>query len=293
MDWTHYSLVFHLESPLHIGYRKVGNLMQTRRYVPGKNLWAALTERIVWLAGQGNNAVAYQKVGETLQKHFRFGYLWPARATEEAGQWIPPTKPHFPWEENDPAYWDYLYLDGTARTALAGDRRTAAEGALYEVEFIAPYTREGQPVYLVGELWVCNDVPTPISVNNGHTVDLQWEEAIKALQLGGERTYGWGRITLMKCFKDGSTIWEWKKDREGVILKPKNNLLPTHALAVAFNEEKPLAGLQGPIEPWLGWEYQGQYRLSKVRILYEPGAKVNNDSFEARLHPWGYLYSNS
>ena len=46
MAWQKYDLAFQLLAPLHIGYRKVGNLMQSRGYVPGKNLWAALTARL-------------------------------------------------------------------------------------------------------------------------------------------------------------------------------------------------------------------------------------------------------
>ena len=296
MAWKHYRLLFRLESPLHVGYRKVGNLMQTRRYVPGKNLWAAMTVRIVWLAGQGNSARAYQAVGETLKKHVRFGYLWPAHATEkdEHGRWILPTTPHFPWWKE--ARWDYLYLDSRARTAIDPDIGTAAEGMLYDVEYIMPYTREGNPVYLIGDLWVRHEMPSHVDVN-GTTIPLQWQEALQRLQIGGERTYGWGRIALeteLEPSADHMTTWQWKwcEEHDDVILHNRQHKhLPAHALAAPLSDEQPLAGIQGPVEPWLGWEYRGQFRLSDVRILYEPGARISR-SFQARLHPWGYLYQS-
>ena len=46
MRWTTFSVIFRLRTPMHIGLCKVGNLQQTRSYIPGKTLWGALTE---WL----------------------------------------------------------------------------------------------------------------------------------------------------------------------------------------------------------------------------------------------------
>ena len=298
MTWTHYRLVFRLESPLHIGWRKTGNLMQTRRYVPGKNLWAALTERLIWLAGLGNAPQAYRCVGEYLKACFRFGYLWPTYEGR-TDEW----QPHFPWDEpQGPEYWDYLYLDGTARTALAPERRTAAEGMLYEIEFISPYTREGHPVYLVGDLWVQTGMPSAIDLNSS-TIPLPWEQALQRLQIGGERGYGWGRIQLAECRKNAPLTWPgwaWQGHEEAVVLHPleqEGTRLPAHALAADFTNaaghtEQALRGIRGEVEPWLGWEYQGSFRLSIARIMYEPGARIDRapQSGEATLHSWGYLY---
>ncbi len=297
MAWEHYRLVFRLESPLHIGYRKTGNLMQTRRYVPGKNLWAALTERIVWLAGQGDSAEAYQEVGRALKEHFRFGYLWPTYSGRMQG-W----QPHFPWDEDDPAYWDFLYLDGTARTAQRPEVRTADEGSLHEVEFIAPYTRKGEPVYLVGDLWVKDDTPDQVSLNRA-AIPLDWQKALQYLRIGGERTYGWGRIRLVELEnrresgEDSGGLqlwgngWNWSEENGEVVIKgEKDAHLPVHALAAQFNDEPPVSKAEGPIEPLLGWELaeNGRYRLPEARIAYEPGAVVS-EGFEAVIAPWGYL----
>ena len=298
MTWTHYLLVFRLESPLHIGHRKAGNLMQTRRYVPGKNLWAALTERLVYMAGQAPNAQAYRRVGTALKQSFRFGYLWPAQATEkdEQGNWCPPTRPHFPWDESDLAYWDYLYLDGTARTAQIAEARTAAEGSLHEVEFIAPYTREGHPVYLVGDLWVREDgLP-----EQADSVPLKnaWQNALRRLQIGGERTYGWGQVALvseLRALQSRQTSWGWTYQDQGqkiVLVIPTNARLPVHALAADLDSQSAIQPAEGPIEPWLGWERNEQgFRLPQARIMYAPGARVK-DNFTVLVAPWGYLYQN-
>ena len=300
MAWKHYLLVFRLQSPLHIGYRKVGSLMQTRRYVPGKNLWAGLTQRIVWRMGQAHNPDAYRRVGDILRAHFRFGYLWPAHAPANSS---PPQKPHFPWEKADPAYWDYLYLDGIASTAQDSSTRTAAEGTLHQVEFIAPYTREGQPVYLVGDLWVDEAAFSASNTAFHQAVQEHWQAALQRLQLGGERSYGWGQMTLAKCDPTDTLCWGegwlWKEQdsKVKIIIKQEESRLPMHALAVKCNEndvagpaEEPVGDVKGPVEPLLGWERQraGHSALSMIRIAYEPGARAGKN-LKAEIAPWGYL----
>ncbi|MCD6387855.1 MAG: hypothetical protein J7L69_00485 [Desulfobulbaceae bacterium] len=310
MTWTHYRLVFQLKSPLHIGWRKVGNLMQTRRYVPGKVLWGALTARIVQMAGWGSDSNAYRQVGEALKQCFRFGYLWPAQGQKNnSGQW----SPHFPWQKESKAYyWDYLYLNGMARTALTASERIASEGMLHQIEYIMPFTREGAPVYLIGDLWVRENLEE--CSNDAFRYVQNWEEALNSLQLGGERGYGWGRVCLI-CLepddKSTTTItwgdgWKWTSEKAGsdehVILewKEKNRdegYLPVHALAADFsapNEEEKegaVSEIEGLIEPWVGWEYTSKgFQVSRARILYQPGAKLRSN-FQGILHPWGYLYS--
>jgi hypothetical protein len=47
MNWIGYRVVFRLRSPLHIGWRKAGNVQVTRPYLTGRSFWGALTERLV------------------------------------------------------------------------------------------------------------------------------------------------------------------------------------------------------------------------------------------------------
>ena len=290
MAWKHYRLVFRLQSPLHIGYRKVGNLMQTRRYVPGKNLWAALTERLVHLAEQGHRAVAYREVGTILKAHFRFGYLWPARATEKDKQEnrCPSTRPHFPWDESDLAYWDYLYLDGTARTAQIAEARTAAEGSLHEVEFIAPYTRKGAPVYLMGDLWVKEEY-LPRDVSNVPVRDA-WKQALQVLRVGGERGYGWGRVErcLLEPTTSKATVagFSWGEQGNEVVVGISEGLpILAHALATGDNA---LSNIQGMVEPLVGWEQQpdGRYKVSQPIIVYTPESTVTRE-MQVRINVFG------
>ncbi len=260
MAWVHYSLVFRLESPLHIGWRKVGNLMQTRPYVPGKVLWAALTARLTQDLGYGASGQKYRDIGQRVQENFRFGYLWPS----VDGQTL-----CFPWEYDD---FDYLLLDSYASTAQDPACGAAEEGSLHETEFIAPFTRDGRTVFLVGDLWVESSLPS----------DLQcWQKALGKVQLGGERTYGWGRVRLEKMEKSGSrqTVagYEWEEKCGEVIIKLKENYhLIAHALAAG---EGAVQNVSGPVEPLVGWEMneQGRFQLSQALICWQPGAVIAAD----------------
>ncbi len=63
-----------------------------------------------------------------------------------------------------------------------------------ETEFISPDTRTGQPVFLTGKLYSKIDLPAPLE---------DWQNALKKLQVGAERGYGWGRLRLNSCDKQG------------------------------------------------------------------------------------------
>jgi len=277
MAWIHYPLRFRLLSPLHVGHRRVGNLMQTRPYVPGKVIWAALTARLTRELHSNPQRKHYKDIGDRLQEHFRFGYLWPSLDGET---------PYFWWEHED---FEYVFLGSYVSTALDYGRGAAEEGSLHETEFLAPYTRdEGLPVFLVGDLWVRED---SLPDNLKH-----WREALERVQLGGERVYGWGRVRLIISQKEksgqGSTVtglrWQ-EQDGEVAIVVPAGRRLLAHALAESLLRDD----VSGPIDLLSGWERDNDdpkriWRLSRVKIAYAPDAKAKRE-LRLKLNPWGVL----
>lgn len=277
MAWTHYRLVFRLLSPLHVGYRKIGNLMQTRPCVPGKVLWGALTARLVRDLGRGANGQAYQQVGDEVRRRFRFGYLWPSLDAQ---------CPYFPWEYDD---FEFLLLGSYASTALDYGREATEEGSLHETEFIAPVARDGRPVYLLGDLWVQEDGLPP---------ELQgWREALKNVQLGGERAYGWGRVRLESDLASSGqpssrqTVadFPWKEEGGEIVLSlSQGTRTNAHALAAGSSA---VGGIVGPVEVLVGWETgvsgRSGERLSAARVCRAPGSLVAPDPVEVRVGPDG------
>lgn len=254
MSWQKYDLVFRLHSPLHIGWRKTSNLMQTRKYVPAKNLWAALTARLTRGAGKGAEGQAYVAIGAQVQECFRFSYLYPALKDGEE------YKVYYPWENE--AEFDYLFLDSYASTALNYESQAAEDGLLHDTEFIAPVTRTNEPVFLQGYLYLQKkgeELPPALT---------PWRTALGKVQLGGELGYGWGRIELVKGYPKAV------KGSGEPISMLKDGKITAHLLA------ENITGVSGVIEPVLGWERNNddkndkKWTLSKVNVCYGPGSKV-------------------
>ena len=115
------------------------HLFRTRPYVPGRQIWAALTAKLTLLFGLSD----YQKVGSALEEVFRFGYLYPS--LEEGYPHIPCfTKDKgltFGWGERclTRREFEKKFLSSTASVAIDPQSFTVEEGMLYQVEFVSPY----------------------------------------------------------------------------------------------------------------------------------------------------------
>jgi len=276
MSWQKYSLTFRLLSPLHIGWRKLSNLMQTRPYVTGKVMWGALTARLVRDHNAGATGTDYERIGLQVNEMFGFGYLYPALPTvaDQPVQCANALTLHYPW--SDP-HFDYRFLDSQASTALNYDQQAAESGLLHETEFIRPYARplsdetSAPQVYLVGDLYVRTELPAELQ---------GWQDALTQLQVGGERGYGWGRLELV--------------NPAPLVGRPVTGK-PTGALVtgclIAHLRVGNSTNIAGPIEPLIGWERDNKngaaWKLSdKAVICYAPGSKVTTDS-TFQIGPYG------
>jgi len=263
---------------MHIGQAKIGNVQRTRPYVTGRVLWGALTLRLTRdrFHGQGpaNRFEQYNPVGREVQDYLAFTYFYPT--TNRDGNvtcWS--------WDEGFPP----RFLSTYASTALTYPQQSADEGTLHEVEFISPRTLDsGEQVYLVGYVFVQEGAPA-------------WQPALRRLQLGGERGYGWGRVDLVGDPDpwDGKPLFDgrYTVDPDAwppVLTAGENAYLLAHALAAEFGERKPVQGVQGEIEPLVGRETDPDGRfgvqVSEARICYAPGSKVVEGS-RFRIGPYG------
>lgn len=255
MSWTCYEVTLRLLTPLHIGWMKEGNLQRTRPYALGKNIWAALTMRLT--RDDPSLGRAYREVGSRVQQDLAFSYFYPG--TEADG-----CVPVWPWD--DPERFSWLFLGAAAATSINPGRRAAEETSLHETEYISSCTREGNPVHLVG----C------IFVRDGS--DLRWREALSRLQVGGERSYGWGRLQPRgepRPVQAPACLWGWQMHLSGrrpVLSGASGSTLHAHALA---------DGLQvtsGTLEPLVGRETTDAARhgaaVAAARLSWAPGSAV-------------------
>jgi len=267
MSWQAYEVILRLRSPLHSGWRKVGNLQMTRPYVTGRMLWGALTMRLTRDAFQRRGAAIdsreYQELGEKVHKSLTFTYFYPALKSNNGYQVV------CPWE--DESTFRRRFLSSYQSTALSYPQHSAAEGMLHEVEFISPRTLDtGEDVFLKGYIF------------EREGCDLNWQSALERLQIGGERGYGWGDVELVDVPQsaderlfDGLATFKGDGDIP-VIHLPTDGRLLAHTLAANLS-------VAGDVEPLVGREwrsndarrrYAGQY-VAFSDICFTPGSVVH------------------
>ena len=248
MTWTPHRITFRLLAPLHIGWRKTGNLQQTRSYVTGRSFWGALTARLT-RDGIGND---YAAMGDAVDDQLAFTYLYPTTC---------PTKVSlFPWGKTQEEF-EWQFLHSYVSTAVNADN-AADESTLHETEFIAPRTRDDLPVYLLGYVF------------EKEGCKLKWRDALKHLQFGGERGYGWGRVQVLAnpdpiqdCFDYPFEACDFNAERP---------LLPRVATLPILAHTRSSVPLNGRVEVLLGREtradngFGGAY--SDPAITWEPGS---------------------
>jgi hypothetical protein len=267
----------------------VGNIQRTRAYLPGKNLWAALTARLT-RGGQAGEfplpvAACYEAVGEAVRRNLAFSYFYLLTLGEGVAFYPRLTKAGLVYgpKRLDEREFQWRFLSSYASTALDYQAKAAEEGSLHEVEYLSPHVRNnGEPVFLTGYIIEHDDSPR-----------LPWRQVLDRLQVGGEQGYGWGRLKrvgegapqplppgekLFDLYTIVPDVWppQLSLDEEAPLL--------AHALAVEFKEDNlvhyPLEGLEGPLEPLVGREWDNRGRtgagrlVSPARICYVPGSIV-------------------
>ncbi len=271
MAWQSYQVIFRLRTPAHIGWGEVGNLLRTRSYITGRVLWGALTMRLTRHTTDAQhvapNAQDYQRVGMQVHEVLAYTYFYPATRNADGHQMV------WPWE--NPAQFRYRFLSSYGSTALSYPQQAAANGMLHEVEFLVPHTKDTiEPVFLVGYIFASDKCILP------------WQAACQYLQIGGERSYGWGDLELMSCQPAGNSLFEnqvlFDGSRERPILqlkKAQTLLAHTHASRVSAN---------GDVEPLVGREWRrhpGQH-VAHTGICFVPGSKLKED-LEVKIGNFG------
>jgi hypothetical protein len=273
MPWTVYQIILRLHSPLHIGYREVGYLRHTRPYITGRALRGALVNRV----GRNQNICGeepddpFRCVSKTFAQYLTFTYFYPALKVKD--KW----EAQFPWE--DEAGFRRRFLSSYVSTALTYPQQTAAEGLLHEIEFISPRTLDtGEPVYLMGYVFVQEE--------RLKKEKYDWVGALRRLQLGGERGYGWGDVRLVgepAPVTDGLLLFDkisFKTDEKRPVLALKENE------AVLAHTSAQNATLSGPVEPMVGREWRGDkgsqkhigQHLAYNGVCFAPGSRTQQPS---------------
>lgn len=268
MTWKAYPVSFRLLSPMHVGWRKLGNLQQTRPYLIGRSIWGALTARLTREQGSSD----YEGIGGEVDKQLTFTYFYPSIVQNPTSMTL------WPWPGDTWDEFSWTYLGSYASTALEGGH-SAEEGSLHETEYIAPHTRlirdangntDIKPVFLVGYIFVKGDCT------------LSWENALSKLQFGGERSYGWGRVKLetplplsplpqpVKCFGYSVNC----SGSLPVMTLDKGESILAHTVAENVSCDGTIEPLVGRVTKTSGFGNEH----AKPEICWMPGSKVKAEA---------------
>lgn len=272
MSWQVYRLIFQIKSPLHIGWRKVSNLMQTRYYIPGRMFWGALTQSLTHWMGETD----YRKTGLLVQENLCFSYFFPAED---------PDLPLYPMHKPKGSYYgnyssidfEKKFISITASTAIANENNAAEEGSLHEIEYLKPSLNLGEPVFLVGHLFVQKKEEIMTEDNDVKIGDFSlFHQIIASLRIGGERRSGFGCLEL--CIKNCQPVGDIfgytfiEENQQCIVTVQKDSPLLAHALINGLS-------LKGTIEPLVSREWSNKggpgRQLSLLGLCYIPGTLVN------------------
>jgi len=202
-QWQKIEVIFKLKSPLHIGYLpfKGSVISPTRYYVPGRNLWGAITKRATENLFDNPEAKNYKDVGGAVKGNFLFSYfylydgktVYMPRYTDKGLMF----GDEYPWK------FEYKFIGGRVLTAIDGSSGTAKDESLHEIEFINDKFRDEngniKNTRLIGCIWVKKGCKLPDS--NGEEVKVEKNgismdgfSLIEELILGGESKYGFGQV---------------------------------------------------------------------------------------------------
>ncbi|HXF93540.1 MAG TPA: hypothetical protein VNK46_12340 [Nitrospiraceae bacterium] len=271
MAWRVYRVAYELRSPLHVGYHKIGNVQRTRYYVPARNIWGAITEKLT-RAGFTASGVAegdYVAIGEWVRQHCAFSY-WFFHAGEQL---------LFPSFQTTGVLYGHLtesvftqrYLSAHVTTALDAATTSAELGSLHEIEIIVP--NEGDDAHrltLAG--WIFLDDIAVCALGD----ESKWGRWLGDLQMGGERRYGFGQVRLGK---NG-----WQPQSDGRIFDRDKVRLGEDRPQVQVTQGQPFLAhtlaqgvcASGAIEPLIGREtvrsdrFGG--RLTGAQMCWIPGS---------------------
>lgn len=283
--WARLELIYELESPLHVGYlpAKGSVVAPTRYYVPGKNIWGAVTKLATEYLYENPAGENYREVGERIGEYFRFSYFYILEDDEIY---------HPCFSKEGLVYgskkmitedqFEYKFVGGRISTSIDFSSKTAQQGSLHEIEFINDkYTDKNGNIKntkIIGIVWVSMDAGLPSEAGNSR-VDIKNDgpyvnglNLLKKLTLGGEQNYGFGKVKLLQVNKEKKLYFvDDNLCKDNVIITVKEGK-PVISHVEVFRENKVDSPVyfRGDIELLSGREYS----LQEKERFKKPGERI-------------------
>ena len=304
--WKKFDVIFKLKTHLHIGYMpfKGSVVSSTRYYVPGRNLWGAVTKRITEFLHTRPSADDYKKIGKEVMQNFRFSYFY---LYDRKTIYLPHyTDEGIKFGEITKAEFEHRFIGSIISTAIDSKSRTAKDETLHEIEFINNKFKDGngniKAVKIAGCIWVKENAKIEdkkiIINNNGILIDNF--NIIQELILGGESKYGFGHVLLESIKKKEFCNKNSEEASEKIItIEIKSNKpIPAHlkyTKDIKFKGDVELLTGRGYYDPKTlennnASDNKPGKEISKIEYYFSPGIVLQKDKdIKCRLNWDGTL----
>ncbi|OPY72514.1 MAG: hypothetical protein A4E62_00836 [Syntrophorhabdus sp. PtaU1.Bin002] len=296
MSWNVYRLVYQAKSPIHIGWHTLGYINLTRYYIPGRTMWGAFVANLTRTYGD-KGIEDYKTFEVLLTKDVLVSYFYPA---------LEPEKPMLPKFTSGGLFYGDLpahaferqFVKSFGQTAVAPGSNTAQDQSIHESEYIAPVIKaedgSQSQVYFVGYVFINDHAGIngkPVGWE-GNSINLK--RAVSEIFVGGDRTYGWGRLVIDDRFTEANPTKFFNameflpSDDKSLVWFPGDipGPIPAH-VSVSSG-----LALKGDIEPLAGREWSargpGQTIVSLNNTLcWMPGSILTEDQPQKRTFAIG------
>jgi len=280
VTWSLFRWVWQLDGPLHVGMPPAGSLNRTRLYVPARAVWGALTAELA-RAEAGSTEPKYQIVGENLQVHHRFTYLFPAELQDGGWKaWLPTYRDGIglAWRREDRV--DDAVSDRAFRRRLLFTRPgtsidpatdAADDGSLRETECVQDHWRdehgrEAGDVALVGYVFL-----RVAKAKDKYPPERRRLDAINTLFVGGDTRYGLGRMQRASLdLVSSAQVFDTQATLGADTPEVTSSAVFAHARADQ--------GMTGAVELLGGWDRGSLRRLDQASPLWQPGSRSESPS---------------
>ena len=303
MTHTCYRLTFKAESPVFIGDKKIGIIQQTKRYIPGKTMWGAITANVtrgLIDGGATYSPALYRGIGKCVEDCIRTTYFYPT--TDDKNILIPRfTKDGLQYGQMSKNEFESTFIKSFVSTATVGSHGAAKDESLHETEYVVNKIKsddEYKQVNWIGYLFIKGSENSKYTLSNHvgfenievgydkHSVKLI--DILKQLYVGGDNRYGFGRLVLTTS-QISNDVFNFKINLNSLKFNIiEQNPIFAH-LKINYNGKKPYLG---NIEPLVSREYgkKGFGRnIVPHGIAFTPGTCFMEEISNIEIKSFGIL----
>lgn len=326
MTYRTFQVVLRLGASLHVGWRRTGNLWQTRPYILANQLLAALAARCAeWKIGGevGHGPTPYTDKLAWFKNNIRATYLFPTLERDPEKSYLPfyESLGNLIWVRGNEGEkltceeFEYFFLDAEMRTALDYNSVTALEGSLYCMEYVRPWTREvetegrksSRPVSFAGYLFLSEEAVDKFQEAAEKLGACNIEEILcnllHCLQVGGERKYGWGLLLASEDSVKECPVLDGLFGRKGISISaavngekgnngPYVSVVEDEPLLAHVHTKKAECTISGPVEILVQrTTTDGNFFGKEVTLFscFSPGGRCKNEKSTFKITfegPW-------